>query len=379
MNSEWPTTDDPRPDECVLVTGYPAFTARRMIHKLLAADDDARVLVLARDRFADDARAELDRLPPSQAKRAEVIRGDICNMDLGLSGSEYRRLCDELTTIHHLAGIFYMGVDKATAHKVNVEGTRSVVELAGDVKRLRRLCHWSTATVAGKRRGVVLEEELDEGQGFHNFYEHTKYQAELIAQAAQRRMPVTIFRPGLIVGDSQTGEIDKFDGPYYLMVLIVTNSLQVHLPLPGRGAAPMHLVPIDYVIDAAYRLGIDARAAGGTYHLTDPSPLPARKVYQLVAERSHSKPPRGVIPKGIAKALLKTPGLDKLARAPLAFLESFDQQVYYNARNALALLEDAGIRCPPFDSYVDALVRYVREVHDAREQSPEDEVFDPFD
>lgn len=379
MNHIRQPTNDPRPDECVLVTGYPAFTARRMVRKVLGDDGGSRVLVLARDKFAAEARAELDSLPDEQAGRAEVISGDICDMDLGLSGSEYRRLTEEVTTIHHLAGIFYMGVDKATARKVNVDGTRAVVELAGDIKRLRRLCHWSTASVAGKRRGVVLEEDLDEGQSFHNFYEHTKFQAEQIARSAQRSMPVTIFRPSLIVGDSRSGEIDKFDGPYYLMVLIVTNSLHVHLPLPGRGAAPLHLVPIDYVIDAAYRLSMDARAAGGTFHLVDPSPLPARKVYELVAERSQSKPPRGVIPKGLARTLLKTPGLERLARAPLAFLETFDQQVYYNARNTLDLLDGTDTRCPAFDSYVDAVVRYVREVYDARAQSPEDEVFDPFD
>jgi thioester reductase-like protein len=379
MSEAWPATDDPRPDERVLVTGYPAFTAVRMIRRLLAADDTTRVIVLARDKFAAEARELLDSLPDDQSARAEIVRGDVCNMDLGLSGSEYRRLTEELTTIHHLAGIYYMGVDKATAHKVNVEGTRGVIDLAGDSVRLRRLCHWSTAAVSGKRRGVIMEDDLDAGQSFHNFYEETKFQAELLARAAQRHLPVTVFRPSIIVGDSQTGEIDKFDGPYYLMVLMVTNSLQVHLPLPGRGVAPMHLVPIDFVIDAGYRLGIDARAAGRTFHLTDPNPLPARRLYELVAERSSTKPPRGVIPRGLARALLKTPGLEKLARAPLAFLESFDQQVYYNSMNAAELLNEAEIFCPPLPSYLDALVHYVREVYDARRQEIEDDVFDPFD
>ncbi|HTM20565.1 MAG TPA: SDR family oxidoreductase, partial [Kofleriaceae bacterium] len=199
------------------------------------------------------------------------------------------------------------------------------------------------------------------------------------ARAAQRRLSATIFRPGVIVGDSRTGEIDKFDGPYYLLVLIVTNALQVHLPLPGRGTAPLHLVPIDYVIEAGYRLALDARAAGRTLHLTDPNPLPARRVYQLVAEHAQQKPPRGFIPRGLARTLLKAPGVERLARGPVAFLESFDQQVFYNCAGSMALLAEAGLFCPPFESYVEHLVRYVRDVHDARRQKLDDEVFDPFD
>jgi thioester reductase-like protein len=300
-------------------------------------------------------------------------------MDLGLSGGEYRTLAGEVTSIQHMAGIYYMGVDRATARRVNVDGTRGILELAQEAVRLRRLCHWSTASVAGKRKGVVLEEELDEGQGFHNFYEETKFEAEKLARAAQRNLPITIFRPSIVVGDSGSGEIDKLDGPYYLVVLIATNALQMRVPLPGRGTAPLNLVPIDFVIDAAHALSRDERAAGKTLHLTDPNPLSARKVYELVAQRSEAKLSRGFLPGGLARTLLRTPGLDRLTRAPLSFLDAFDGQCFYNARHAMALLEGHGVRCPPFDTYVDHLVRFVKGVHDARRQKLEDEVFDPFD
>jgi thioester reductase-like protein len=370
---------DPAPDERVLVTGFPAFTARRMAARILAGDPRARVWLLARDKFAAAAREFLAELPADQRERAEPLVGDVCDMDLGLSGDEIERLGGEVTTIQHLAGIYYHGVDRATARRVNVEGTRGLLEFAKEARSLRRLCHWSTATVSGKRRGVIMEDELDENQGFHNFYEETKFEAEKLARAAQRRLPVTIFRPGLIVGDSRTGEIDRFDGPYYLTVLFVTSPLGVRLPLPGRGAAPMHLVPIDYVVDAAYALSLDARAAGKTFHLTDPNPQSARRVYQLIAERSEHQPPRGFIPGGIARALLHTPGIEKLARGPLSFIDSFDHMAFYNTRNTRALLGDSGLDCPAFDSYVDALVRFVRDVHDAKRAKLEDEVFDPFD
>lgn len=371
--------EDPTPDESVLVTGFPSFTATRLVRKILADDDSATVHLLAREKFARAAEEFLAPLPDSQRKRVQIVVGDVCDMDLGLAGAEYKALAEKVTTIHHLAGIYYLGVEKRVAERVNIDGTRGIIELAGECRKLRRLCHWSTATVSGKRKGVILEEELDCGQQFKNFYEETKFEAEKLARAAQRRLPVTVFRPAIIVGDSKSGEIDKFDGPYYLMVLIVQGPLDVHLPLPGRGVAPMHLVPIDYVVDAAYALSLDDRAAGGTFHLVDPAPFAARQIYELVAERAHKKRPRGFIPTGIAKALMRTPGLERLARAPLSFLEGLDQLTFYNPRHTLELLRGTGITCPPFDGYVDNIIRYVREVHAARRQKLEDEVFDPFD
>jgi thioester reductase-like protein len=376
---ETPSSEDPTPPESVLVTGFPSFTARRLIAKIAASDPTATIRMLARDKFARAAEELIAGLPPQQRERVRVVVGDVCDMDLGLAGGEYRELTETITTIHHLAGIYYLGVERAVAERVNIEGTREIIDLAGECRKLRRLCHWSTALVSGRRKGIILEEELDEGQSFRNFYEETKFEAEKRAHAASRRLPVTIFRPGVIVGDSESGEIDKFDGPYYLMVLIVQGPIDMHLPLPGRGAAPMHLVPIDYVLNAAYALSLDTRAAGGTFHLTDPNPFSSRQVYEIIAERAHKKRPRGFIPTSVAKLLMRAPGLEKLARAPLAFLESFDHLSFYNARGAHELLRGTGIDCPPFDTYVDNLIRYVREVHAARRQKLEDEVFDPFE
>lgn len=365
-------------DERVLVTGFPAFTARRMIARILVGDRDAHVRVLTRPKFAAEA-AEFLRTVPG-GDRAEIVTGDVCDMALGLASAEYQALTAEVTTIHHLAGIYYQGVDAKTARRVNVTGTHGVLDFARDCGRLRRLVHWSTVQVSGKRRGVILEEELAEDQGFHNVYEETKHDAEALAREAMRHLPVTIVRPGMIVGDSKTGEIDKFDGPYYLVVLIATNALSVHLPLPGRGTAPMHVCPVDFVVDAAWALSIDPRAAGRTFHLTDPNPLPARRVYELVAEHSHTASPRGFIPGKLVQSLLRTPGIGRLARGPRSFLESFDHQVFYNTRNTQELLAGTGVACPPFDTYVGQLVRYVREQHAQKKPAAiEDDVFDPFD
>jgi thioester reductase-like protein len=366
--------------ETVLLTGFPAFTARRMARKIVESDPRARLFLLARGKFR--AAAEEFALELGEAGgtgRVTVLEGDVCDMDLGLAGGEYRALADELTSIYHLASIYYLGVKPDVARKVNVDGTRAMLELAGECTRLRRFTHFSTASVSGSRSGVILEEELDEGQRFRNAYEETKLAGERLVQAASRRLPITVLRPGEIVGDSKSGEIDKFDGPYFLIVLIVTSPLDVHLPLPGRGAAPMNLVPIDFVVDAAWALSRDPRAVGRTFHLTDPAPFSSRSVYELIAHRAERKPPRGVIPPALARAVLRAPGLASIARAPLAFLESFNQMTLYNCRGTLALLDGTGVRCPPLDAYVDNLVRYVREVQEARRQKLEEEVFDPFE
>lgn len=365
--------------EQVLITGFPAFAAQRMAAKILAEDARASLVLLVRQADEAATREVLDAWPREQAARVRVLLGEVGAMDLGLAGDEYRVLIEEATTIHHMAGIQDMSVSPAAARQRNVDGTREVIELAGACKRLRRLCHWSTAMVSGKRKGVVLEEELDEGQSFHNAYEETKFEAERLVRAAQRRLPVTVLRPGLIVGDSRTGEIDKLDGPYYLIFLIVNNATQVNLPLPGRGTAPLHVVPVDYVVDAAWVLCQDERAAGKTYHITDPNPLSARRIYELVAEHSRTRLPRGFIPGGLTRTLLRAPGLDRVTRAPRAFMDSFDHQVFYNSRHAQELLAEASVRCPPFDTYVETLVRHVRQRHQARRQARDESVFDPYD
>ncbi len=367
-----------RPREVALVTGFPAFTARRMIAKLLAAEPETKLYVLARDKFAPEADALLDSLDAGD--RAEVLVGDVCDMDLGLSSVEYRALSRELTWIHHLAGIYFMGVDEHTMRRVNVAGTRSVLDLARDAGSLERLVHWSTTTVSGSREGTVYEEDLEAGQKFHNGYERTKYEAEKLMRNAMRQLPVTVLRPSIIVGDSKTGEIDRLDGPYYLMVLIATNASGLRLPILGRGDAPLHLVPIDYVIEAAWQVAHSQGAAGKTFHLVDPQPMSARDVFEGVAEHAKTEKPRGHIPRPLARAVLKTPGLARLGRGPLTFLDMIDHVVHYDQTNTAQALAGTTIRCPALADYLPVLVRHVLDVARAPVSAEHlDEVADPLD
>ncbi|MBS1123691.1 MAG: oxidoreductase, short-chain dehydrogenase/reductase family, partial [Deltaproteobacteria bacterium] len=342
------------------------------------AEQTSKIYVLAQPKFAADAERLLATLPGRE--RAEVLVGDVCDMDLGLSSVEYRALSKELTWIHHLAGIYFMGIDETTARRVNVSGTRTVLDLARDAARLQRVVHWSTAMVSGDRKGTFYEEDLEAGQKFHNGYERTKYEAEKLVRAAMRRLPITVLRPGIIVGDSKTGEIDKLDGPYYLMVLIATNASGLRLPLLGRGDAPLHLVPIDYVIDAAWHIGRAETAAGKTFHIVDPSPLTARQVFDGVAEHANTEKPRGHIPRPLARAVLRTPGLARLGRGPLAFVDILDHPVHYDQTNTAQALAGTSLRCPSLTDYLPVLVRYVVDVTKTSPPPPDldEEIADPL-
>ncbi|MFT3699103.1 MAG: dephospho-CoA kinase [Kofleriaceae bacterium] len=364
--------------ECALVTGFPAFTAKRMIAKLLVSEPETKLYVLARDKFAPEAAALLKSL--GAGDRAEVLVGDICDMDLGLSSAEYRALSKELTWIHHLAGIYFMGIDDETARRVNVGGTRTVIELGRDAARLERIVHWSTANVSGDRRGTVYETELDRGQKFHNAYERTKYEAERLVANAMRQLPITVIRPSTIVGDSRTGEIDKLDGPYYLMVLIATNASGLRLPILGRGDVPLHLVPIDYVVDAAWQIARSPTAAGKTFHIVDPNPPPARTIFEAVASAANTALPRGSIPRPLARAVLKTPGLARLGRGPLAFLDMLDHVVHYDQTNTANALAGSTLRCPSISDYLPVLVKHMLAVtKDNPSVAVEADVVDPLD
>src|SRR5438128_1662292 len=129
-----------------LITGFPAFTAKRLTKKVMEADPKERSYLLVRPKFRAAADEFLDEI--GARKRVSLLEGDVCDMDLGLSGGEYKELAGEVTAIHHLAAIYYHGVKRDVAERVNVDGTRAVLELAGECARLRRLCHYSTAQVS---------------------------------------------------------------------------------------------------------------------------------------------------------------------------------------------------------------------------------------
>lgn len=366
-------------DEVVLLTGFPYFEARRTLTELLAGPGRAYVHVLVRAKAREDAEAALGALAGDARARVNLLDGDVASIDLGLSGAEWKGLAAEVDRIHHVASMSYLGVERKRAEQVNVGGAMEVLELAAATPQLKCLVHHSSAFVAGDRAGVVRECDLDAGQRFRNVVEETMARAEKLMRRAMDRLPIAVLRPSVIIGDSSTGEVDRLDGPYLLILLILTSPPDLPLPLPARGEVPLQLVPIDYVARAACTIGRDSRAIGRTFHLVDPAPLTARRVSECVAGSGARRMPKGSAPLDIAMALLRTPGLEAFVASPRTFLEALVRPVTFDATNARELLADSDVRCPPFESYVDRVVEHVqRRLEEQRDRRSVAEIDDPL-
>jgi thioester reductase-like protein len=350
------------PDDVVLLTGFPSLLARTVCAELVQSDPRTRVHAVVRPKFAKEASVFLEDLAPDQRRRVNIVEGDCAAIDFGLSGAEFKALANDVTRIHHCAQVSHLAVDLRGAERINVGGAHEALEFATNCPKLAGLVFHSTAYVSGDRTGVVREADLKAGQSFRNAVEETTARAEKMMRSAMGRLPITVVRPATIVGDSRTGEVDRFDGPYLLIVLVVTSPPDIALPLPGRGDAPLNLVPIDWVAQASVAIGRDRRARGRTFHLVDLRPVTTRRVFELVAKAGGRPGPRGSIPANIAKALLRAPGLERITKSPRALLEMLTTPVTYDATNANELFDALGVpACPPFEAYAEKLVEYVKE------------------
>ena len=205
-------------DETVFVTGFPGFIAGRLIRRLAA--DGARLLLLVQPAFVARARADIALIAAAARVSPETFRileGDITQENLGLSAGDLESVGSEATTIFHLAAIYDLAVERELALRINLAGTRNVNNLARTLPNLKRYHYVSTCYVAGKRRGMIRESDLRHEAEFRNYYEETKYLAELEVEALKSELPITIHRPAVVCGDSLTGETAKYDGIYYLI------------------------------------------------------------------------------------------------------------------------------------------------------------------
>ncbi|HET9754593.1 MAG TPA: SDR family oxidoreductase, partial [Myxococcales bacterium] len=230
--------------------------------------------------------------------------------------------------------------------------------------RLRRFQYVSTCFVSGRYPGRFTEAMLEEGQPFNNFYEETKYLAEVEVQRAMREgLPATIYRPAVVVGDSKTGATQKFDGPYFVIqwLLRQPQSLAV-LPVVGDLTSEFNVVPRDFVVSAIAWLSGRPETLGGVYQLADPHPLTVAALIQELERTTGRRVLRVPLPLELAKwAIRHVPGVACTLRIPASALDYFVHPTRYATGNAHAALAGSGIRCPPFSEYGDALVGFARE------------------
>jgi thioester reductase-like protein len=350
-------------DGQVLLTGYPGFIGRRLADRLVEAG--ARVTALVEPRMADAARE-------ASGGRIEIVEGDISRRRLGLSDADWERLVAEVRQVFHLAAIYDLSVPLELAQRVNVDGTGNVLDLCLACERLERLNYVSTAYVAGVRRGVVYEHELALGQEFKNHYESTKFQAEVWVRQELHRVPTTIYRPAIVVGDSRTGETQKFDGPYFMLrVIAVCERLGTPIPQFGRSGAPFNVVPVDFVLDALIAGAQERAATGQTFHLVDPEPVTAADVLGILAEAYAGRGPSYRLPPRLVAGALHVPAVRAMfGGAPSESIRYLNHPVRFDVRRAAEVLGGgAGLRVPRFADYAPALVRFFREHEDDRAYS----------
>ncbi len=247
------------------------------------------------------------------------------------------------------------------AEAVNIRGTEHVLEFADD-RDVGRFHYVSTCYVSGRYDGMFTEDHLREGQTFNNHYEETKYRAEV---AVQNRMDAglsaTIYRPAIVVGDSRTGETDKYDGPYYLLRFLLAQPewLSVVFTFPNASDAELNVVPSDYVVDAIAALSAREETVDEVYQLCDPAPLPVPRFVDILAEaaghRTVTLPTTKLIARTVSSRLSSSLPLEP------ATLDYLDHPTRYACPKTLQALEGTEIEVPPFESYVDRLVTYVLE------------------
>src|SRR6201991_641832 len=323
-----------------LLTGFPGFLAGRLVPRLLADDDEARIVALVEPRMVERARAQAP-------DGVDVQPGDITDETLGLDPRTYDRLAAEVVRVFHLAAVYDLAVGAELAERVNVTGTQHVVDFCGRCASLERHHYISTAYVAGTRSGLVLEDDLAKGQQFKNFYESTKFAAEVLVRATMDTIPTTIYRPAIVVGDSRTGETQKFDGPYYLLRTFA--AAKGPLLRIGRGDASFNVVPVDFVVDAISAGSRDEGAVGHTLHLVAPEPVSSHELARLLAVEYAGREPALPLPPGVVAPSLRLKPIRKLfGGPPRESIIYLNHPVSFDTAQAAEVLGRNGLRCTRF-------------------------------
>src|SRR5688572_22193394 len=277
-------------NETIFLTGFPGFIAVRLVERLAKAD--TQFFLLVQPQFVERAMRAAEEISQKTGAALEnfaIIEGDITEENLGISEEDLEIVRAETTGVFHLAAVYDLKVSKELAYSINVEGTKNVNEFVKNLPNLRRYNYISTCYVAGKRKGVILETELEHDAGFRNFYEETKYLAEMEVEKLKQTLPITVYRPSVVVGDSGTGETTKYDGIYYLIHYLRKAPGLLRLINVGNREVKLNLVPVDFVVDAIAALSQDENAVGKTVALADPGPLTTAELFDSIAEKMTGK------------------------------------------------------------------------------------------
>jgi len=343
-------------EKALFFTGAGGFIGRYVLSHYLEKED-CDLYLLEHGRFRERLEAYLDDEVSDRGRRerVKVFSGDISQAGLGLDAALADELKQRVTHAIHLAALYNLSAPRDVSMRINVDGTRHLLDFLGEVRSLQRLAHASTIAVAGKHCGTFREDDLDVGQAFENNYDETKFLSEKLVRDRRDSIPTVILRPTTVVGHSRTGAIEKIDGPYYALDMIVRN---MHYVVPDTGENKFHLGPVDFIADAFYHLFEDDESVGKVFHLVDPEPLTYLEFIDLACEVMGKSKPWLTLPAGLMRPMGRLPGFEKLTGVPREAFEHSFLAMDYGLTNVVPALAKHGISCPPVSSYIDVMIDY---------------------
>ncbi len=267
------------------LTGGTGFIGRNLIDHLLKRRGNIYVLVRSGSKAKFKALSERWGV---SAKRVIPVTGDLTRAYLGVSPAKRKELEGEIKHVFHLGAVYDLKADAQSQQVANVDGTKHAVQFAEAVQA-RCFHHVSSIAAAGLYQGVFREDMFEEATGLEHAYFRTKHESEGIVRH-QCEVPWRIYRPGIVVGHSETGEIDKIDGPYYFFKLIqkMRRAVPAWMPTVGIEGGRINLVPVDFVVKAMDHIAHMPRQDGKCFHLTDPKPKRIGEILNIFAEAAHA-------------------------------------------------------------------------------------------
>lgn len=349
------------------ITGFPGFLAEQLLIQLYKdyPKQINHVYLLTLPSTKSQAQNRLNfftRDNNLNESNFTLIEGDITAPGLDMSVSE--DVTTNITHVFHLAAVYDLAVPKELAYRVNVDGTKNVNDWVETLPNLKRYIYFSTAYVAGMRQGRVYETELIHDAPFKNYYEETKYLAEIDVEALKMKIPTTIIRPSVVKGHSQTGYTTKFDGLYFFLNFFDKLQFSPIIPMIDNSQVEGNFVPSDYVIEATSFLAINDIGINKTYHLADPNPYTMSQLYQMLMAEYLDRQPKLQVPSSLTKKTLELARLRKWIKVEKEAIDYFIYDTSYDTTLAERDLLTGNITCPDLKDTLPSMIEFYRKYKD---------------